>query len=100
MQFNWDWEYRNKELLNSIPFVKNLIYIESLYFHPDPQEQKAEQSPVKVAHPNLKTPTAVRELLQTVVYSNTLQETCKSEADEVEPFSTHPKRERAGSEDD
>jgi len=35
VQFNWDWEYRNKDLLNSIPFVKNLIYIESLFFHPD-----------------------------------------------------------------
>lgn len=36
VQFNWDWEYKNKELLNSIPFVKKLIYIESLYFNPEP----------------------------------------------------------------
>jgi serine/threonine protein kinase len=35
VQFNWDWEYRNKDLLNSIPFVKKLIYMESLFFHPD-----------------------------------------------------------------
>jgi hypothetical protein len=41
VQFNWDWEYKNKELLNSIPFVKKLIYIESLYFSPEQQVSPA-----------------------------------------------------------
>lgn len=38
VQFNWDWEYKNLELLNDIKIVKKLIYIESLLFH--------EESPV------------------------------------------------------
>lgn len=38
MQFNWDWEYKNLDLLNDIKIVKKLIYIESLLFH--------EESPV------------------------------------------------------
>lgn len=38
VQFNWDWEQKNKEYLNNIPFVKKLIYIESLYFHPEQSE--------------------------------------------------------------
>jgi hypothetical protein len=44
VQFNWDWEYKNKELLNSIPFVKKLIYIESLYFNPEPLSQPAPKT--------------------------------------------------------
>ena len=35
VQFNWEWEYKNVRLLNSIPFVKKLIYLESLFFHPE-----------------------------------------------------------------
>jgi len=35
VKFNWEWEYKNSKLLNSIPFVKKLIYMESLYFHPE-----------------------------------------------------------------
>lgn len=68
MQFNWDWEYKNKDLLNSIPFVKKLIYMESLYFHPDPVEEvKEEESPAKKVVDNsaAKTPTAIKELLMT-----------------------------------
>ena len=35
VKFNWDWEYKNTKLLSSIPFVKKLIYMESLVFHKD-----------------------------------------------------------------
>ena len=35
IKFNWEWEYKNVRLLNSIPFVKRLIYLESLFFHPE-----------------------------------------------------------------
>ena len=35
IKFNWEWEYKNRKLLNSIPVVKKLIYMESLRFHPE-----------------------------------------------------------------
>lgn len=35
VKFKWDWEYKNTKLLNQIPVVKKLIYMESLKFHPD-----------------------------------------------------------------
>lgn len=34
VKFNWEWEYLHTKLLNSIPFVKKLIFMESLRFHP------------------------------------------------------------------
>ena len=34
VKFKWDWEYNNAQLLNQIPVVKKLIYMESLKFHP------------------------------------------------------------------
>ena len=43
IKFNWEWEYKNVRLLNSIPFVKKLIYLESLKFHPD--EEEVDQPP-------------------------------------------------------
>ena len=39
VKFKWDWEYKNTKLLNQIPVVKKLIYMESLKFHPDEEEQ-------------------------------------------------------------
>ena len=35
IRFNWSWEYNNTQLLNCPKLVKNLIYMESLVFHPD-----------------------------------------------------------------
>jgi len=35
IKFNWEWEYKHTKLLNSIPVIKKLIYMESLFFHPD-----------------------------------------------------------------
>ena len=35
VKFKWDWEYKNTKLLNQIPVVKKLIYMESLKFHPE-----------------------------------------------------------------
>ena len=78
MQFNWDWEYKNKNELNSIPLVKKLIYMESLYFHPEEpsptphlhETVKIEGSPAQFEQPPnvAKTPTAIRELMQTATH--------------------------------
>jgi hypothetical protein len=51
VQFNWDWEQKNKEYLNNIPFVKKLIYIESLYFHPEPSPASVERGERSDAEP-------------------------------------------------
>lgn len=44
VKFNWEWEYNHTKLLSSIPLVKKLIYMESLFFHPEEQQVQQQRS--------------------------------------------------------
>ena len=49
VKFNWEWEYRNTKLLNSIPVVKKLIHMESLLFHPEEDQRQLSPANPPVA---------------------------------------------------
>lgn len=62
VKFSWDWEYDNAKLLNSIPVIKKLIYMESLRFHPEEDQRQSQPSPSPQAI--IQTPTKPTQVLE------------------------------------
>lgn len=69
VKFKWDWEYKNTKLLNQIPVVKKLIYMESLKFHPDEVAPAAPLNPTNSEVIHSRSETMVRDQAESAAAS-------------------------------